>query len=101
LATGVDPKILGLGNLNIFSNIANDLADAASTLGGVVGSGNSVAASLNQYGVPGLDKARANYKPESMKLGEAVQSCCHDFVTPCAHVRGVLDGSCGFHGCPG
>jgi len=65
---GVDLNNIGLGDVSISSNVAAELASAASTLGGVVDSGDSVAASLNKYGVVGLDNARTKYQPESLKV---------------------------------
>jgi len=68
LLAGVNLNNIGLGDVSISSNVAAELASAASTLGGVVNSGDSVAVSLNKYGIVGLDNARTKYQPESLKV---------------------------------
>ena len=65
---GVDLNNIGLGDVNVSSNVASELASAASTLDSVVNGGDSVAASLNKYGIVGLDNARTKYQPESLKV---------------------------------
>ena len=68
LLSGVDLNNIGLGDVNVSSNIASELASAAAKLDSVVDGGESVATSLNQYGVVGLDNARTKYQPESLKV---------------------------------
>ena len=68
---GVDLNNIGLGDVNVSSNVGSELASAASTLDSVVNGGDSVAASLNKYGIVGLDNARAKYQPRSLKVRRA------------------------------
>ena len=74
---GVDLNNVGLGDLNVSSDIGSELTAAAATLDSVVGGGDTVAASLYHYGVKGLDDVRTKYQPESLKVcGSLMPSSC-------------------------
>ena len=53
------------GGLNLTSAAVAGLAQGAQTLGDVVISGDSAAASLYHYGVQGFDNIRSQYQPPS------------------------------------